>query len=304
MPTPFIAGHILGTTIATNAILKKSRHNESAADTNAIRAIIKLGWSCQGVASLYEKIGQNCGGIYFAYMSTHPPCSDRVAKAKKACREHRPTEEGQQTVAALQKRFATMQIKIKALFWPINIAQKQFANPKDRNQQYGAAIVAWRQHKYEQSVKIITGLLATTPERSARYMTEVLAVGLIHMNKGEEAARICWNKLAKTPLRDLGMIFADAVIENKLKHYYPHAVRILQLIIIKHPYYVWALDALGKIYALSGDTPRAELYAAKFAYEIGDIEAAKIHNTKALSSSDKSVTRQAKDLQEKNKEPT
>ncbi|MDR1332790.1 MAG: M48 family metalloprotease [Holosporales bacterium] len=294
-PAVLVAGMGGGQSIAYGMMLSKLRQKEALADTKAAQAMEILHWPIfQHFVALHEKLEMNTGGVYNVYMSTHPAPEDRKAKFAKWARESEGWKSSPQTVALLetwQRRFKRVQAKINAMTQPVNDALTATANPRDVNARYARAIALYRAGRYRESHTIIDALLTDTAAREdpnyEAYYTEIKAMCMIKMKQCKQAAEVCWPILKPGTGKvhiDLGLIYAEAVIEGALRDHFKNAIGIVIKIKALRPAFSSVTHVLGQLYTLDGQPSKASLCSAEVAMASGDLDRAEWHAKKATPS--------------------
>jgi predicted Zn-dependent protease len=301
---PLIAGVAGSQSIASGMALSKLRQKENIADTKAAQAIQSLNWPIfEGFVSIHQKL-LSAAGIYDTYLSTHPQSQDRISKFKEYYENEKKQTFSVETTALIQKfqkNFETVQHKIKALILSPESIVKLYSHPKNVNEKYAKAIALYRQHKYTEAINIIDELIIPSDEETdLAYYTEIKAMCLINLKKCQEAADICWNILKNEKKmkihRDLGIIYADAIIEGNLTRHTQNAIKVLKKVLITHENDISVLNMKGKLYSIIGKNEEASLYAAEVAILIGDNKTAIIHAKKASNSTNKIVKQKEIDI--------
>lgn len=298
---PLLAGVVGGQSMGSNMALSKLRQKENIADTKAADAIKRLNWSVfGGFVSIHEKLASG-NLVYNKYFSTHPQSEDRISKFKNYLYESNSKKVPESIVNLMKKyerKFEIIKYKLRALTFQNEFLQTFYRNPKTQNETYARAIALYRLNKYEDSIKLANKLISENRRNKAYYL-EIKCMCLINLKKCKKAADIAWDVLKnnrKTKVhRDLGIIYAVAVINGNLKKHFSSAIKVLKKILVIHDDFS-ALNTLGKLYTMSNDHEKASLCAAEMALKIGDISTAKIHATKALFSSDSNTKRRARDI--------
>jgi predicted Zn-dependent protease len=310
-PAPLIAGTAGGSSIMMGTTFRELRKRENIADTKAAQAIIALGWEMvfPGCVSLHEKLSRNSGGIYNVYLSTHPLPQDRIDKYKKYTRDSEGktwTQKVQSLMARFQRKFAILKHKIRALVLPVDTLSAMYARAEDFGERYAKAITFYRAHKYESASTTIDGLVEKADQADVGYLMEIKAMSLACMKKLAVAASTCWTILVDDKPtkvhRDLGLIYAHAVVEGKLKNHASQAIKVLSRINAVKGDDVSVISELGALHFMSGDTDKASLCAAKVSSLLGDPKTAIFHAEKAAKSTNEVVKRNAKDISSSQKE--
>jgi predicted Zn-dependent protease len=299
---PLAAGVLGGQNMTQKMALTKLRQKESMADTRSAEAIKKLGWPIfKSFVSIYEKLSAGIP-IYNVYESTHPYSADRVAKFRKLYEEEKNKEfdeEKIELIKSMQKKFEIIQTKIKALVFNPSYIIDLYRNPKNNSEKYAKAIALYKNRKFEESEKLIDDILADKEEVfNAANLTEIKAMCLIKRNKPEEAAKISYQYLnQKDTHRDLGIIYADAVVVGELdRKQIKQAIRMLNKIRIKYKNELSIIDMLGRLYSINNEEDKSRLCSAEIASQIGDEKTAVLHARKASKSKNKFVRRNALDI--------
>jgi predicted Zn-dependent protease len=303
---PLLAGVFGGQSMGTGMALSKLRQKESIADTKAAQAIKQLQWPVfKGFVSIHRKLAENSTGIYNVYLSTHPQSQDRIDKCLKFLSEEKGTKvskEVSELMEKYQRQFETVRHKIRALIMPVEDVLRLYSHPKNSNEKYAKAIALYRGHRYEAAVPIVDELIRQkTEDTDQAYYEEIKAMCLINMKRCHEAAEICWNILKnnrniKKVHRDLGVIYADAIVEGTLKNHIDNAIKILKKIRIIKREDPSVIEELGKLYAMKNMHDEASLCAAEASLLMNDEKTALIHAKRALRSSNKAVRRRAEDI--------
>jgi predicted Zn-dependent protease len=302
---PLLAGVMGGQSIGTGMALSKLRQSEAIADTKAAQAVKQLQWPAfEGFVSIHKKLAANSMGIYNVYLSTHPQPQDRIDKYLKFLNEEKGAkipDKVSNLMAEYQRRFETVKHKIRVLTLPAEDALNIYSHPKNSYEKYAKAIALYRNHKYESSIALLNELTNQSEGITAQaYYAEIKAMSLINMKKRGEAAEVCRaalknNRSMKTR-RDLGIIYAHAVVEGSLKSHVENAIRVLKRIKIAKREDPFVVEKLGELYSMKNMRDEASLCAAEVALLTNDKKAAVIHAKKALKSNNKAIKRKAEDI--------
>ncbi len=300
--SPLLVGVIGGQSIGSGMALTKLRQKENIADTKAAEAIKKLNWPVfDGFVSIHEKFASGAV-IYNKYLSTHPQSEDRISKFREYLNESKSKEVSESIVNLMkkyEKQFEIIKHKLKALTFHTELLQDLYKNPQTQSEKYARAIALYRLNKYQESINLIDKLISENEENKA-YYSEIKCMCLINLKKCNDAAELAWDVLKedrKTEVhRDLGIIYAVAVIEGDLKKRVSCAIKTLKKILVIYRRDFSALNTLGKLYTISNDFEKASLCAAEAALRMEDTAAAKIHAHKAISSADPATRRKAQDI--------
>jgi predicted Zn-dependent protease len=291
-PAPLLAGILGGQTVATKMTLSKLRQKEGIADTRAAQAMEKLRWPIfQSFISLHEKLDK--GGVYDLYMSTHPAPADRRSKYATWLIEQAKWIVPQQVYAQLNRyqiTFERIRAKVSALTHTTEHVLASTARQRNANERYSRAIALYRDCKYQEACAIIDRLIAEAAANGVdpAYYIEIKAMCLIRLKQCKTVAEICWPILKKDSgeriHRDLGVIYADAVVEGSLREHIQNAINILKKIKLHRRDLVYVSHMLGELHTLNGQNDEASLCAAEIPLACGDHKLALWHAKKALSS--------------------
>jgi predicted Zn-dependent protease len=300
--SPLVVGMIGGDSIATHMSLSKMRQKENTADTMAARAIRKLGWPVfDGFVSLHQRM--DSGSVLFSkYLSTHPQSEERVEKFKEyygGDKKREPSKKATAHLVMLQKMFEWIKLKMQALMDTPAEFIALHKSPKNDGEIYAVAVALYRMSKYEKAIELISTIIRDpNSDMDKIHCTEILAMCLISTKKFARAAEEAWNVLKdrrKEIYRDLAMIYAVSVIEGRLHKHTARAMRLVKKTVLKHGD-EFAMNLLGKLYAMDGKNEEASLCAAEAFLVTGDRRVALIHAKKASSSRCEITKRRAKDI--------
>ena len=304
--TPFAAGAMSGQHIAQGMALGKLRQKEGMADTKAAEAVKILQWPVlKDFISIHEKLGSG-SPAFNVYESTHPTPLDRISKFRRLCEEEKNTTYPKEKIDLLnkmQKKFEIIKEKIKALIYSPEMIINNISNPSNISGKYAKAVALYRANHYRESIKLIDELMKL-PDNEAidfTYYAEIKSMCLIGEKKYKEAAELAFSfldKAKKTKIyRDLGIIYADAIIKGDLgKTHSDRAIKILKKTLLKFKNDISVLYILGNLYSTQGRDDLASLCTAEVASAYGDIKTADIHAKKAAKSKDKIVKKKALDI--------
>ncbi|MDR2459126.1 MAG: M48 family metalloprotease [Holosporales bacterium] len=289
---PLLAGILGGQTAATKMALSKLRQKEGIADTRAAQAMKKLRWPIfSSFISLHEKLDK--GGVYDLYMSTHPAPAERKSKYAMWLVEQAKWTVPQQVYAQLnryQLTFERIRAKVAALTQTTEHVLAITVKQRDANERYAKAIALYRDCKYQEACAIIDGLLAEAAANGVdpAYYIEIKAMCLIRLKQCRTVAEICWPILKKDGgkriHRDLGVIYADAVVEAALREHIQNAINVLKKIKLHQRGFIYIFHILGELYTLNGQSDEASLCAAEVSLACGDYKLALLHAKKAQPS--------------------
>ncbi len=303
-PTPLAAGLAGGQQMSRGMALAKMRQKENIADSKSTVAMKKLLWPVSaGFLSIHEKLGEK-SAVYNVYESTHPTSQDRIAKFRQWNNEESEKqfpEDKIKLIQKMQRKFLLIKEKIKALTLS---PSSDIVLASTMAQKYALAIFLYRQSHFKAALALTEEVMNSEMDDSfdPAYVAEIKSMALIGLKKYKEAADFAYSFLKKARknkvYRDLGIIYADAVVQGELgKSYYKQSIRILRKILLKNKYEISAYNVLGKIYTLDGRYANASLCAAEVASMIGDYEMAAVHAKKAKNSSnDEILKREATDI--------
>ena len=305
-PAPLAAGFLGGQSMSQKMALSKLRQKENMADSRSAEAVQKLGWPIfKGFVSVHKKLASGVP-LYNVYESTHPASQDRISKFRDLYEKEKsktPDEEKVEYVNRLQKRFEIIQTKIKSLILDPVYIKEFYASPKDDKEKYAKAIAFYRNNDFESAIKLLDTIKDDAIDDA--HLAEIKAMSLINLKKSGEAAEVAEKYLGgKKRHRDLGVIYADAIVTGNLKKAkIQNGIKILKKLKIKCQNNLSIIDMLGRLYYLNGEQDKASLCTTEVSLQIGDLEKAQIHAQKAKNSKDKFVKRSAEDILQILKEP-
>ncbi|MBQ8651420.1 MAG: M48 family metalloprotease [Alphaproteobacteria bacterium] len=297
-PAPLMFGAMTGETVTQKLAFSNLRQKENIADTKAVEAVTILGWPVmEGYVTLYEKF-ESQSIMYNEYFSTHPLSSSRLSKAKNAAQKEKQknfSTESQNKIKHLEERFKVIKEKIKALTLSPE-ESFQLYNKTNANE-YAKAISLYINKKYTDSIGICDKLLKNSPTNFI-HIAEIKCLNMIATNQTKEAQTFAYKTLqnSKRHYRDLGMIFAETIIQNNNTKLLKFAISYIEKLSNIYSDDPSIINMLGNLYSISKEDDKSSLCLAKTYMMIGDIETAKVHANKTLKSPKSQIKQQAMDI--------
>lgn len=250
--------------IAARRYLAHSRVNESSADQAALTFLEKSQINPVGLKTFLQKLESEemlPTAEQSEYMRTHPVTGERInaLETKIQTSEYKdapiPPEWKQQ--------HARMKAKLMGYIDPGAVVWAY--NDKDRSitADYARAVAAYRENKFEESIRIIDGLINAEPNNP--YFYELKGEVLLSMSKIEEATVNFSRAVDLEPDASLIRIqLGKALLQNKEDNeHLDKAIEILQRALIDEPRSSTAYRLLATAYGQQGKEDIAKLYLAE-----------------------------------------
>ncbi len=182
-----VTGAMMGAqSVAQQAQINFTRHNEVEADRVGIRTLSASGYDPQGMADFFAKMGQTSranGEGPPEFLRTHPVSVNRIAEAEGRIQNLPPV------VPADGRQFFVVQSRLRALLEKDpNVAinhfetelEKPLTEARKNGYLYGLAIALQKNAQYEKAGTILSDLLEKEPARLAFQ----LQMANLHLAKG------------------------------------------------------------------------------------------------------------------------
>jgi predicted Zn-dependent protease len=270
-----------GQEAAMRSFFAFSRGQEAAADQAALTFLDRVGWSAQGLASFFEKLGVNelLPSREAEYVRTHPLTRDRI-QAVEAGISRSPFARAP-LPPAFYTRYATMKAKLIGYLAPDQALRLYPAENTAPDARYARAIALFRIGSVERSLKLFDGLIEEFPDNA--YYREMKAQVLFE--NGRIADSVPYYREAAAALPQSGLVrlsLAHALIETYKPEVYEEALANLKQVEKLEPLTSFTHRLMATVYGRMGNEPMARLHLAEESYLDMDLWQARQHAQAAV----------------------
>ena len=286
---------------ALNSILHYQTQEERSADESAIRLLAQTKQSTAGMLNFMNKIKKRTalsGISESSYFRTHPMTTERINHFIEAGKSnHYPQKHRLDSAFLLIKAKLTAYLSDKQ-----KIMRLYPQSDKSAPARYARSILAFRQHRFDEAIDLIDGLIAEQPNNP--YFHETKGQFLFENGHLSESIKEYEDALRLLPNDNILQVsLAQALLENNPNK--TQALRIINLLNqaqIKKPLATgWQL--LSRAYEISGQRAASLYAAAEFSYSIDNLEIAQrqLENARKLNP-DKGLSLKISDLEQRIKQ--
>jgi predicted Zn-dependent protease len=269
-------GIMLGTqNIAQRNFLTYQRAMESAADISAIKYLNATGNDPGGMLTLFNQMASASIAITAnadPYMFSHPMPLDRIRSLELAAKQSqyfdKPEDAGQKL------RYELVKAKIIGYTQgPQRVFQRYPSSNTSMPARYARAVALYRRGDFKNALPLLDGLIDELPQNP--YFWELKAQALLEAGQPQRGIPVIENARKLLPNNGLLQILhAQLLLDSGGK---ANAAKALKLLILAKKTEdgsptIFKLQA--QAHAANGDTARADLATAEFAFAIGDRELA------------------------------
>lgn len=257
--------------IAQRNLLAYQRSMEAAADQAALKYLNATRQSPAGMLSLFQQLANNSlASLDRAdpYLFSHPMPFDRIRTLEQEAK--RSPYFGKADDPGMVLRLALAKAKLSGFMEP---PQKVFQKYPSANTslpaRYARAIAMFRRGDIKNAMPVIDGLTAELPENP--YFWELKAQA--YMENGQAAKGIPAIRKARELLPNNGLLthlHAAILLSTENPKVADEALSLLRLAKKTEADMPVLYKDMARAYGLKGDTARADLAAAEFAWSTGD----------------------------------
>lgn len=270
-----------GQEAAMRSFFAFSRGQEAAADQAAVTFLNNVGWSAQGLASFFEKLGVNelLPSREAEYVRTHPLTRDRIQAVESALA--RSPYARAPFPAEFYARYNTMKAKLIGYLSPDQALRIYKPEDRSADARYARAIAFFRVGATDRSLKLFDELIAEFPNNA--YYREMKAQVLFE--NGKIAESVPYYRQAAEQLPKSGLVrlsLAHALIETYKPDVYDEALANLKQVEKLEPLTSFTHRLMATVYGRQGNEPMARLHLAEESYLDMDLWQARQHAQAAV----------------------
>lgn len=269
-----------GSTSAMGVMAGYQQSEESAADRTAVDIIQKTGYSMQGFSEIMKLLNQqerlNSDEPSLSYLRTHPITRDRLNILSRFTNHPKPLTS--------DLKYDLIKAKLIGFLYPVDQINHYYPPSNTSvSSRYAQAILLYRNHKIDASLKKIDTLIKEYPKNP--YFYELKAQFLLETARIESSIETYKKAIRLKPDAFLiRLSLSQALLETDRKEYAQEAQNHLKQVISVDPDIPFAWQLLATAYDRTGHIPERSYALAEYSRTIGDIKNAKKLASQVLKS--------------------